>query len=162
MGEWFYTTNKQQMGPVSFEELKELATRGMLRPGDLVWRDGMRDWMKASTQGLFDDQSPAASAAASGVLAGRSGAKPARWDTDEDRPRRASRPSEDDEDQDRPRRRRFRDEGMPVGVKVGLILGGVVVLLAVVGVIIFVVADSGGRGRSAAAVPSDWGPIMAS
>jgi hypothetical protein len=152
MSEWFYTTNKQQMGPVSFDELKELATRGMLRPTDLVWRDGMRDWMKASTQGLFDEKNPAASPASARASAG---GKPARWDTEEDRPRRSSRRTdEDEEDGDRPRRRRFRDEGMPVGVKVGLILGGVVLLLAVVGVIIFVVADSGGGGA-----PVGGGPV---
>lgn len=138
MADWYYTTNKQQMGPVSLEELQQLASTGILKPTDLVWRDGMRDWARASTQDWFD-------------MEGAPTAKPSRWDTEEDdRPRRRRRPVDEDEDEldeDRPRRRRrFRDEGMPVGLKVGLILGGVVVLLVVVGVVIFLVAGGGGGG----------------
>ena len=39
--EWYYTTNKQQMGPVSWDELRQLATQGLLKPNDLVWTEGM-------------------------------------------------------------------------------------------------------------------------
>src|SRR2546421_607851 len=54
--EWFYTTNKQEMGPVSWQELTELVQAGILKPHDLVWTEGMDDWVKAINQeGLFTD-----------------------------------------------------------------------------------------------------------
>ena len=54
--EWFYTTNKQQMGPVSWKELVELAEVGILKPHDMVWTDGMGEWVKAiNKKGLFTD-----------------------------------------------------------------------------------------------------------
>lgn len=52
--EWYYTTNRQQMGPVSWDELRELAEVGILKPHDMVWSDGMDEWAKAINQsGLF-------------------------------------------------------------------------------------------------------------
>ena len=39
MADWYYTTNKQQMGPVSRDELSQLANQGLLKPTDLVWQD---------------------------------------------------------------------------------------------------------------------------
>src|SRR4051812_28131737 len=54
--EWYYTTNKQQMGPVSWAELRELAQRGLLKPHDLVWTEGMAEWVKAvQEEGLFSE-----------------------------------------------------------------------------------------------------------
>lgn len=48
--EWYYTINGQQgPGPISASELKQLATSGQLKPTDLVWQDGMPDWVEAST-----------------------------------------------------------------------------------------------------------------
>ena len=44
--EWYYTTNKQQMGPVSWDELRELAQVGILKPADLVWSEGMAEWIE--------------------------------------------------------------------------------------------------------------------
>jgi hypothetical protein len=43
--QWYYTTNGTQRGPVSGEELNRLARNGQLKAGDLVWRDGMPDWI---------------------------------------------------------------------------------------------------------------------
>jgi tetratricopeptide (TPR) repeat protein len=44
------------MGPVSSSELKGMAASGQLRPDDLVWADGMPDWMPASKlKGLFSE-----------------------------------------------------------------------------------------------------------
>jgi hypothetical protein len=53
--EWHYTLNGQQAAaPVSATQLKLLATSGQLKPTDLVWQDGMLDWVPASAlKGLF-------------------------------------------------------------------------------------------------------------
>jgi hypothetical protein len=136
MADWYYTTNKQQMGPVSRDELSQLANQGLLKPTDLVWKDGMRDWVRASAQGLFAE-------GAGGAAVPDAPMRSARLLEDEDdRPRRqAPRRAEEDlddeaDDLEEPRRRRARRQegGMPVGVKVGLIVGGVVLLLIVAGV----------------------------
>jgi hypothetical protein len=48
--EWFYTQNGQQApAPVSAAELKRLATVGQLLPTDMVWREGMANWVPASS-----------------------------------------------------------------------------------------------------------------
>ena len=41
MADWLYNKDGQQFGPVSAEDLKRLAAAGELRPGDLVWKEGM-------------------------------------------------------------------------------------------------------------------------
>jgi hypothetical protein len=51
--DWFYAKDDQRLGPVSEQELKGLATDGKLKPGDLVWRDGMPDWVEARTQAVL-------------------------------------------------------------------------------------------------------------
>ena len=74
--EWYYARENKQMGPVSSLELKRLATAGELRPGDLVWREGMTEWSLASNvRGLFDGE---AKAVDSGLKIGEpAGAAPA-------------------------------------------------------------------------------------
>ena len=53
--QWFYSSNGGQAGPVSDLELKALASSGQLKTTDLIWRDGLADWMPASkVPGLFD------------------------------------------------------------------------------------------------------------
>jgi hypothetical protein len=53
--EWFYTQNgRAAPAPVSSEQLKQLAGGGLLRPDDLVWKEGMPNWVQAgSLKGLF-------------------------------------------------------------------------------------------------------------
>jgi uncharacterized Tic20 family protein len=46
--QWFYTEQREQRGPVSFEELKARADQGSLRSDDLVWGEGMPQWKPAS------------------------------------------------------------------------------------------------------------------
>lgn len=54
---WHYATGGEKHGPVTASQLKELATTGKLSPDDLVWREDMTEWRKASTvKGLFSDQ----------------------------------------------------------------------------------------------------------
>jgi hypothetical protein len=169
--EWYYTTNRQQMGPVSWEELQQLAERGLLKPQDLVWTDGMPEWVKASRQqGLFATaKAPAPTApapAASPPAAAQPASAPAEADDyalapepEPQRPRRVSRKRADDDDDDvddedeeeevvrRRRRRRVKqDEGMAVGLKIGLAIAGGIFLLAVLGCGGFYLLFSGGSG----------------
>jgi hypothetical protein len=52
--DWFYTQNGEKHGPVSSAELRQLATSGQLLPTDLIWKEGMPNWVKASsTTDLF-------------------------------------------------------------------------------------------------------------
>lgn len=59
--QWHYTRDSEKLGPVSDAELRQLAAKGSLQPDDLIWKEGMTDWRKASSvKGLFsdDNQSP--------------------------------------------------------------------------------------------------------
>src|SRR5436309_2156655 len=53
--EWYYTQNGQQApSPVSSSQLAQLAGSGQLQPTDMVWREGMPNWVAASSiKGLF-------------------------------------------------------------------------------------------------------------
>jgi hypothetical protein len=57
--EWYYTLNGQQVPtPASPAILKQLAAAGQLQPTDLVWQEGMPNWLPASTiKGLFAPKS---------------------------------------------------------------------------------------------------------
>ena len=47
---WYYTQNGgAQQGPVSQDELAAKLAGGELRPADLVWREGMGDWVAISS-----------------------------------------------------------------------------------------------------------------
>ena len=43
--EWYYVQNGQRTGPVSKQQLTQLASGGQLRPTDLVWKQGMSQWV---------------------------------------------------------------------------------------------------------------------
>jgi len=52
--QWHYSKGGERHGPVSSDQLRQLAASGQLGPTDLVWRDGMAEWQKASSvKGLF-------------------------------------------------------------------------------------------------------------
>jgi len=54
MSQWYYSGNGLQNGPVPFEQLRELAAAGTLKPNDLVWNESMKDWLPASSvDGIF-------------------------------------------------------------------------------------------------------------
>jgi hypothetical protein len=59
MFEWHYTKDKQPHGPVNSTQLKALAARGQLLPTDLVWKDGMTQWVPAATLKSMFDAAPA-------------------------------------------------------------------------------------------------------
>ncbi|MDO5687468.1 MAG: DUF4339 domain-containing protein [Neisseria sp.] len=62
--QWYYTENGQQQGPVGAQELRARAESGRLLPTDLVWREGMENWVEARrVKGLLPAAPPAAPAA---------------------------------------------------------------------------------------------------
>ncbi|MEZ6139017.1 MAG: GYF domain-containing protein [Zavarzinella sp.] len=102
---WFYSDGEDRFGPVSQAELQQLAEKGQLMRRDLVWQEGMEDWVEARTiSGLFparrEEERP------------RFDYEPDRTESRDRGPRRR-RAEEDDyyPEQRRPRsRRRFEDE----------------------------------------------------
>ena len=46
-GEWYYAKDNQQQGPVPLQVMLDMARGGQLRPTDLVWRQGMPNWLAA-------------------------------------------------------------------------------------------------------------------
>ncbi|HQZ68014.1 MAG TPA: DUF4339 domain-containing protein [Planctomycetaceae bacterium] len=57
---WHYAKGGEKHGPITADQLKQLVTTGQLSPDDLVWRENMTEWRKASTvRGLFSNQPPA-------------------------------------------------------------------------------------------------------
>jgi len=67
MKTWYYTIRGEQQGPISQEELTELARSGALRREDLVWSEGMPDWTPSASiptlpgsQEASDTESPGA------------------------------------------------------------------------------------------------------
>ncbi len=52
--EWFYRVDDKKRGPVGSADLKRLADSGVLKPADLVWKEGLAAWVAASSiKGLF-------------------------------------------------------------------------------------------------------------
>jgi len=63
--QWYYAKGDRQLGPVGTAELKQLAASGSLEPQDLIWREGMDDWVPAeNVKGLFEGESKRPPAAA--------------------------------------------------------------------------------------------------
>jgi hypothetical protein len=51
---WHFSRNGQSEGPISSDQLKQMAAAGELAPADMIWKDGMADWVPASKiKGLF-------------------------------------------------------------------------------------------------------------
>ncbi len=67
---WYYTKDGERQGPVSHQQLKQLATSGDLQPTDLIWKEGMADWKEAGTiRKLFGNESSGANASPNEVPA---------------------------------------------------------------------------------------------
>lgn len=55
--QWYYSGSNGQQGPVSSSELKALAGNGSLAPTDLVWKEGLEDWIEATkVRGLISPE----------------------------------------------------------------------------------------------------------
>lgn len=50
---WHYGINNESFGPVSQAKIFELIGLGQLAENDLVWREGMAEWLKAGTMPVF-------------------------------------------------------------------------------------------------------------
>ncbi len=158
---WFYTSEGKQMDAVSIQELKRMVSDGVLKPTDMVWKDGMPRWVRASsvnelypnpTAGLDQyfttgkDNQPVGTgvpAAAGAVTAPTVKNAPAAPD-EESRSRGNKRHTSGADEHDlRPASKK--SGGSSVGIIVAVILGGGLLLVAlVVGVIILVVATQRG------------------
>jgi GYF domain 2 len=56
---WHYVHDGRSVGPVSTIELREMAIAGTLQPSDLVWKQGMENWVAAGqVTGLMRRSSP--------------------------------------------------------------------------------------------------------
>lgn len=114
--EWYYSIDGDRQGPVTAQDLKKLVDSGTLKAADLVWKDGMADWVAAKTiKGLFGGPASSASTAAVATTPVKTAEpKSARNDEDEedDRPkkRRVVAERDDDDDEDEPRRSRRDDD----------------------------------------------------
>jgi GYF domain 2 len=134
---WYYTTEGKQQNPVALADLKRLFGEGVLKPTDMVWKEGMDRWIRASSlRELFADttaklETPATRRASVPAVA-----------LDEPRPQTAIRA---DDREAAPRRRvPAQRGGSSAGVIVVLVLGAMVLLgaLAVgVFILIFVVGQ---------------------
>ncbi|MBS1724360.1 MAG: DUF4339 domain-containing protein [Armatimonadetes bacterium] len=45
--EWYYVGHYGQLGPLTFDQVQELARDGVIAPDTFVWRPGMGDWRPA-------------------------------------------------------------------------------------------------------------------
>jgi len=54
MNSWYYARGKQKLGPISFDQLQQLAASGELQPTDMVLQEDARIWTAAwSVDGLY-------------------------------------------------------------------------------------------------------------
>jgi hypothetical protein len=149
---WYYTNEGRQMEPVSTAEIQQLARRGLLKPTDMVWRDGMPRWVRASSAPeLFADSKPSFERAlkAEPVKPVKPVAKepaeesvpelePQVLDSPDSQPtdesvgdsgsRRRRAASRDEDREPRRRRRGGREKHTPIIVLLGLIIGGGLIL----------------------------------
>ena len=52
-GNWHCAIDGQQQGPFTVDQLREMANRGAVQPGTLVWTDGMAEWQPISATPLY-------------------------------------------------------------------------------------------------------------
>ena len=58
MKEWYYvSSNKEPIGPLEVEEMKDLLQRGILNKDSMVWKNGLEDWIALKDTELMLEQS---------------------------------------------------------------------------------------------------------
>jgi hypothetical protein len=56
---WYFADGDEERGPVTEAQIRTLIGTGNLKPDDLVWREGMDDWLPAAeVPGLFSGGTP--------------------------------------------------------------------------------------------------------
>lgn len=58
--QWYYSKNGTQLGPVDESALRSKLASGELSPSDLVWREGLADWLPAARVPEFQSSPTAA------------------------------------------------------------------------------------------------------
>ncbi|MCH8830847.1 MAG: DUF4339 domain-containing protein, partial [Planctomycetes bacterium] len=144
---WFCLVDGIEHGPVEFSNLKAMAERDRLKPGDQVRMGDAGDWVAAaSVTGLFAPAGPSTTAAASSSAV----AIPGSWKTPvaggpvaPPKPIKAAK---------LPKRKRIKDPGESLFSKLGEhkpVLFGLLGIVAVLGLVgLFVALDLGGSGDS--------------
>jgi hypothetical protein len=81
MAVWYYSQNGQSVGPLEEPQILTLAEQGKIKREDLVWREGMPEWINAAAAGLFKNGPAATPATASPSAASGATALPdyAKW-----------------------------------------------------------------------------------
>lgn len=46
---WYFSRNGQQAGPIPLEALQNMYATGQVQPNDLVWTEGMPQWLPAAS-----------------------------------------------------------------------------------------------------------------
>jgi hypothetical protein len=145
--EWYYTEQGQQRGPISRAELQQLAATRRLRPTDLVWNEGLANWIPAgAADGLFAAAPARAPAWPTDELDANSQAPTRLVGADDYILPRRPRPIEDEDDFDAPPRSRRPKRSSSTGLIVGLVVGGVVLVALAVFVVVLVVLTLGRDG----------------
>ncbi len=173
---WYYTTEGKQMDPVSMKELRRLVGDGTLKPTDMVWKEGMARWIRASSvKELFPDPisaldhyfsssmpaktnggsptgvTPSMAAANAPAPASTAGKKGTPVDDEEETPRKKRQPSTQDDDRKPPRRRaEAASGGSSVGIIFGIVCALGLLFIACGGglaIIIWFGQAGGGRGE---------------
>ncbi len=135
---WYYTTEGKQQNPVALAELKGMFGAGVLKPTDMVWKEGMDHWIRASSlKELTGKLESPVSRSPSGPAAAL------------DEPRSQKAIPADDRDGAPRRRLPMHGGGSSASVIFFLILGALLLLGALaVGVFILIwVAQSPGEGK---------------
>jgi len=77
--EWYVGSNGQQSGPFTLQHLKQMAASGQLSKADLLWREGLANWVPcASVEGLFPAASDFSPTSFSPALSARPAPRPTR------------------------------------------------------------------------------------
>src|SRR5438552_12118175 len=70
--EWYYARDGQQRGPFPETHVRQLAAAGQLLPHDLIWHEGLADWIAAqSLPGLIPEAQREAAVGAPGPTLAR-------------------------------------------------------------------------------------------
>jgi|AntRauTorcE11897_2_1112592.scaffolds.fasta_scaffold99110_1 hypothetical protein len=65
MSGWYYSKNGEQKGPISREELSAMKSSGEVITTDLVWKEGMSDWLPLGQVDEFGGGGPPLTSTAS-------------------------------------------------------------------------------------------------